>query len=100
MLTFTEVTKTERTLETPEQIVEHVAAEFDRRRDAAAFKFGDRVRLLRRDGVPPQFVIGDVGVVVALCDTMQSQLCMLLCANETGMIIQYPVAIRNLEKIA
>jgi hypothetical protein len=99
MLTFTETTKTERTLSTPEEIAEHVAAEFKRRQDAAPFKAGDRVRIVRRDGVPSQFMVGDVGVVM-ICDPDFSPQTTLLGVSNLGMTIQYPVQTANLEKLA
>ncbi|MBB2965225.1 hypothetical protein [Methylobacterium sp. R2-1] len=99
MLTLTKtVTTTEtKTLETPEQIADHVHAEFLRRMEAAPFKFGDRVRITRRDGIPPEFMIGDVGTVM-LCDPEFQQLTTLMGVNATGMTIQFPVQTANLER--
>lgn len=85
-----------KTLETPEQIADHVHAEFLRRMEAAPFKFGDRVRITRRDGIPPEFMIGDVGTVM-LCDPEFSPLTTLLGVNTSGMTIQFPVQTANLE---
>ncbi|KQQ04568.1 hypothetical protein ASF59_02075 [Methylobacterium sp. Leaf121] len=85
-----------KTLETPEQIADHVHAEFLRRMEAAPFKFGDRVRITRRDGIPPEFMIGDVGTVM-LCDPEFSPLTTLLGVNTSGITIQFPVQTANLE---
>ena len=98
MLTLTKtVTTTEtKTLETPADISDHVHAEFLRRMEAAPFKFGDRVRITRRDGIPPEFMIGDVGTVM-LCDPEFQQLTTLMGVNAAGMTIQFPVQTANLE---
>ncbi|KQQ31493.1 hypothetical protein ASF53_01990 [Methylobacterium sp. Leaf123] len=96
MLTLTKTVTTTETLDTPEAIADHVHAEFLRRVEAAPFKFGDRVRITSRDGIPPEFMIGDVGTVM-LCDPEFSQLTTLLGVNTTGMTIQFPVPTANLE---
>ncbi|UYW34491.1 hypothetical protein [Methylorubrum extorquens] len=98
MLTFTKaVTTTETTtLETPADIADYVHAEFLRRAAAAPFKHGDRVRITRRDGIPPEFMAGDVGTVM-LCDPEFSPLTTLMGMNASGMTIQFPVQTANLE---
>lgn len=95
MLTLTETTTTERTLTTSEEIAAHAVAEFRRRQGTAPFKSGDMVRITRRDGVPPQLMVGDVGVVM-LCDPEFSPSTTLLGVSEIGMTIQYPVQTANL----
>ena len=99
MLTLTKtVTTTEtKTLATAEQIADHVHAEFLRRMEAAPFQYGDRVRITRRDGIPPEFMIGDVGTVM-LCDPEFQQLTTLMGVNASGMTIQFPVQTVNLER--
>ena len=99
MLTLTKtVTTTEtKTLETPEQIADHVHAEFLRRMEAAPFHYGDRVRITKRDGIPPEFMVGDVGTVM-LCDPEFQQLTTLMGVNTSGMTIQFPVQTANLER--
>ncbi|AWI89197.1 hypothetical protein C0214_13575 [Methylobacterium sp. DM1] len=96
MITLTETTTTTRTLDTPEAIANHVHAEFLRRTAAAPFKSGDRVRITRRDGIPPEFMVGDVGTVL-LCDPEFSPLTTLLGVNTVGMTIQFPVQTAHLE---
>ncbi|BAU92469.1 hypothetical protein MPPM_3864 [Methylorubrum populi] len=98
MLTFTKaVTTTETTtLETAADIANYVQAEFLRRTGAAPFKVGDRVRITRRDGIPPEFMAGDVGTVM-LCDPEFSPLTTLMGVNASGMTIQFPVQTANLE---
>lgn len=97
MLTLTETITKQRTLETPEEIADHVAAEFERRHGSAPFKPGDKVRITRRDGIPAAFMVGDVGVVM-LCDPEFSPLTTLLGVNDSGITIQFPVQTLNLEK--
>ena len=98
MLTLTKtVTTTEtKTLDTPEAVADHVHAEFLRRTEAAPFKYGDRVRITLRDGIPPGFMVGDVGTVM-LCDPEFRQLTTLMGVNDTGLTIQFPVQTANLE---
>lgn len=98
MLTFTKaVTTTETTtLEAPADIADYVHAEYLRRTGAAPFKVGDRVRITRRDGIPPEFMTGDVGTVM-LCDPEFSPLTTLMGVNASGMTIQFPVQTANLE---
>ncbi|CAO4136728.1 hypothetical protein [Methylorubrum extorquens] len=97
-LTKTVATTETKTLETPEAIADHVHAEFLRRTEAAPFKFGDRVRITKRDGIPPEFMIGDVGTVM-LCDPEFQQLTTLMGVNASGMTIQFPVQTANLELV-
>ncbi len=99
MLTVTETTTTSRTLDTPEAISDHVQAEYVRRQQAAPFQPGDRVRIERRDGIPPEFLVGDVGTVM-LCDPDFSPLTTLMGVNASGMTIQFPVATANLKVMA
>ena len=94
MLTLTKTVTT--TVETPAEIADHVHAEYLRRVEAAPFKHGDRVRITRRDGIPPEFMVGDVGTVM-LCDPEFSQLTTLMGVNAAGMTIQFPVQTANLE---
>ncbi|AWN47120.1 hypothetical protein DK419_13020 [Methylobacterium terrae] len=94
MITVTETTK--RTLDTPEAIADHVQAEYERRTREAPFKPGDRVKIDRRDGIPGDFLTGDVGIVM-LCDPEFSPLTTLMGVNASGMTIQFPVATANLE---
>lgn len=96
MLTLTKTTVETQTLDTPEAIAEHVHAEFLRRTGAAPFKPGDRVRITRRDGIPPEFMVADVGTVM-LCDPEFSPLTTLMGVNASGMTIQFPVQTANLE---
>lgn len=96
MLTLTKTTVETHTLDTPEAIAEHVHAEFLRRTEAAPFKPGDRVRITSRDGIPPEFMVGDVGTVM-LCDPEFSPLTTLMGVNASGMTIQFPVQTANLE---
>ncbi|CAO4170902.1 hypothetical protein [Methylorubrum extorquens] len=96
MLTLTKTVTTTETLDTPEAIADHVHAEFLRRTGAAPFKPGDRVRIARRDGIPPEFMTGDVGTVM-LCDPEFSPLTTLMGVNASGMTIQFPVQTANLE---
>ena len=96
MLTLTKTVTTTETLDTPEAIAEHVHAEFLRRTEAAPFKFGDRVRITSRDGIPSEFMTGDVGTVM-LCDPEFSQLTTLMGVSTTGMTLQFPVPTANLE---
>lgn len=96
MLTFTKTVTTTETLDTPEAIADHIHAEYLRRTEAAPFKPGDRVRITRRDGIPPEFMTGDVGTVM-LCDPEFSPLTTLLGVNVSGMTIQFPVQTANLE---
>jgi len=96
MLTLTKTVTTTETLDTPESIAEHIHAEYLRRTGAAPFKFGDRVRITRRDGIPPEFMVGDVGTVM-LCDPEFSPLTTLMGVNASGMTIQFPVQTANLE---
>ena len=98
MLTLTKtVTTTETTtLESPADIADYVHAEFLRRTEAAPFRYGDRVRITRRDGIPPEFMTGDFGTVV-LCDPEFSPLTTLMGVNASGMTIQFPVQTANLE---
>lgn len=98
MLTLTKtITTTEtKTLATPGEIADHVHAEYLRRVEAAPFKHGDRVRITRRDGIPPEFMVGDVGTVM-LCDPEFSPLATLMGVNTAGMTIQFPVQTANLE---
>ncbi|CAO4192365.1 hypothetical protein [Methylorubrum extorquens] len=98
MLTLTKtVTTTETTtLETPSAISDHVHTEYLRRTEAAPFKSGDRVQITRRDGIPPEFMVGDVGTVM-LCDPEFSPLTTLMGVNASGMSIQFPVQTANLE---
>jgi hypothetical protein len=100
MLTLTKtVTTTEtKTLETAADIADHVHAEYLRRTEAAPFKPGDRVRITRRDGIPPEFMVGDVGTVM-LCDPEFQQLTTLMGVNASGMTIQFPVQTANLELV-
>ncbi|WHQ70041.1 hypothetical protein [Methylorubrum extorquens] len=98
MLTLIKTVTTTETLDTPEAIAEHVHAEFLRRVEAAPFKPGDRVRISRRDGIPPEFMTGDVGTVM-LCDPEFSPLTTLMGVNATGMTIQFPVQTANLELV-
>lgn len=96
MLTLTKTVVQTETLDTPEAIADHVHAEFLRRTEAAPFKAGDRVRITRRDGIPPEFMTGDVGTVM-LCDPEFSPLTTLMGVNASGMTIQFPVQTANLE---
>ncbi|CAO4137964.1 hypothetical protein [Methylorubrum extorquens] len=96
MLTLTKTIVRTETLETTEEIADHVHAEFLRRMEAAPFKLGDRVRITRRDGIPPEFMTGDVGTVM-LCDPEFSPLTTLMGVNASGMTIQFPVQTANLE---
>lgn len=98
MLTVTKtITTTDtKTFDTPEQIADNVHAEFLRRMEAAPFKHGDRVRITRRDGIPPEYMMGDVGTVM-LCDPEYGRPVTLMGVNATGMTIQFPVAVENLE---
>jgi hypothetical protein len=100
MLTLTKtVTTTEtKTLETPADIADHVHAEYQRRTEVAPFKPGDRVRITRRNGILPEFMIGDVGTVM-LCDPEFQQLTTLMGVNASGMTIQFPVQTANLELV-
>jgi hypothetical protein len=98
MLTLTKTVVQTETLDTPEAIADHVHAEFLRRMEAAPFKFGDRVRITRRDGIPPEFMVGDVGTVM-LCDPEFSPLATLMGVNASGMTIQFPVQTANLEPV-
>ena len=98
MITLTQTTTTTRTLDTPEAIAEHVRAEYRRRTDAAPFQPGDQVQIARRDGIPPEFMVGDVGTVM-LCDPEFSPLATLLGVNASGMTIQFPVQTANLARI-
>jgi hypothetical protein len=95
MITLTQTTTTTRTLETPEAIADHVQAEYLRRRDAAPFRPGDRVRIAQRDGIPPDFLVGDRATVM-LCDPEFSPLTTLLGVNASGMTVQFPVQTANL----
>ncbi|KQQ14576.1 hypothetical protein ASF59_19560 [Methylobacterium sp. Leaf121] len=97
-LTKTVTTMETKTLETSEQIADHVHAEFLRRTEGAPFKFGDRVRITKRDGIPPEFMTGDVGTVM-LCDPEFQQLTTLIGVNASGMTIQFPVQTANLELV-
>jgi hypothetical protein len=99
MLTLTKtVTTTEtKTLETAADIAEHVHAEYLRRTEAAPFRPGDRVRITRRNGIPPEFMVGDVGTVM-LCDPEFQQLTTLMGVNATGLTIQFPVQTANLKR--
>ncbi|MGW5960667.1 hypothetical protein [Methylorubrum thiocyanatum] len=99
MLTLTKTTTTTETttLETPADIADYVHAEYLRRTEAAPFKPGDRVRILRRDGINPEFMTGDVGTVM-LCDPEFSPLTTLMGVNASGMTIQFPVQTANLER--
>lgn len=96
MLTLTKTVTTTETLDTPEAIAGHVHAEFLRRTEAAPFKPGDRVCITRRDGIPPEFMTGDVGTVM-LCDPEFSPLTTLMGMNASGMTIQFPVQTVNLD---
>ncbi|MER2249489.1 hypothetical protein ABS772_06120 [Methylorubrum podarium] len=98
MLTLTRTVVQTETLNTPEAIADHVHAEFLRRTEAAPFKVGDRVRITRRDGIPPEFMIGDVGTVM-LCDPEFSPLTTLMGVNASGMTIQFPAQTANLERV-
>ncbi len=95
MITLTQTTTTTRTLDTLEAIADHVEAEFERRTSAAPFRPGDRVRITRRDGIPSEFLVGDVGTVM-LCDPEFSPLTTLMGLNSTGMTIQFPVPTADL----
>ena len=95
MITLTEITTTTRTLDTPEAVADHVQAEYLRRQQAAPFRPGDRVRITKRDGVPPEFLVGDVGTVM-LCDPEFSPLTTLMGVNASGTTIQFPVQTANL----
>ncbi len=97
MLTLTKTVVQTETLDTPEAIADHVHAEFLRRTAAAPFQPGDRVRITRRDGIPPGFMVGDVGTVM-LCDPEFQQLTTLMGVNASGMTIQFPVPTANLER--
>ena len=94
-LTKTVTTTEERTLSTPAEIGAHVHEEFQRRAEAAPFRAGDQVRITRRDGLPAEFMVGDVGTVM-LCDPEFSPLSTLMGVNATGMTIQFPVPTANL----
>ena len=48
------------------------------------------------DGIPPEFMAGDVGTVM-LCDPEFSPLTTLMGVNASGMTIQFPVQTANLE---
>ncbi|CAO4142114.1 hypothetical protein [Methylorubrum extorquens] len=100
MLTLTKTITTveTKTLETPEQIADHVHAEYLRRTQATPFKPSDRVRITRRDGIPPEFMVGDVGTVM-LCHPEFSPLTTLMGVNASGMTIQFPVQTANLELV-
>ncbi|APX83822.1 hypothetical protein BV511_03215 [Methylorubrum extorquens] len=98
MLTLTKTVTTTETLDTPEAVADHVHAEFLRRMAAAPFKYGDRVRITRRDGIPPEFMVGDVGTVM-LCDPEFQQITTLMGVNTSGMTIQFPVQTANLELV-
>jgi hypothetical protein len=75
-----------------------VHAEYLRRVEVAPFKAADRVRITKRDGIPPEFMIGDVGTVM-LCDPEFQQLTTLMGVNASGMTIQFPVQTANLELV-
>lgn len=96
MLTVNVVTP--KTLETQDEIAAHVAYEYERRMRLAPLKPGDKVRIIRRDGIPPEYLVGDVGIVL-LCDPEQSPQATLLGLNKGGATIQYPAPTANLEKI-
>lgn len=98
MITLTETTTTTRTLDTPEAIADHAHAEYERRQQAAPFRSGDRVRITRRDGIPPEFLVGDVGTVM-LCDPEFSPLTTLMGVNSSGMTIQFPVQTASLARL-
>lgn len=83
MLTIRQTTVTERTLETPDEIAAYLANEHRRRNEAAPFRYGDRVILATRDGIPPQFVAGDVGIVL-LCDPEVTPLTTILMVTTEG----------------
>ncbi|MGE7418564.1 hypothetical protein [Methylobacterium tarhaniae] len=97
-MTLTETVTTTRTLDTPEAIADHVHAEYLRRSNAAPFRPGDRVRIERRDGIPPEFLVGDVGTVM-LCDPEHSPLTTLMGVSDRGMTIQFPVQTANLARV-
>ncbi|GEP11440.1 hypothetical protein MMMDOFMJ_3156 [Methylobacterium gnaphalii] len=84
MLTLRQTKVEETTLDTPEAIADHVHAEFARRQGAAPFQNGDRVRIANRAGIPPEFIVGDVGTVM-LCDPEFSPLTTLMGVNSSGM---------------
>lgn len=97
MITFKETVTTERTLSNAEEIADYIAAEYERRSKATPFQPGDRVRITKREGIPPAFMVGDVGTVL-LCDVPFSPLTTVLGLNDAGMMIQFPVQTANLEK--
>ncbi|MCY1643249.1 hypothetical protein [Methylorubrum sp. SL192] len=96
MLTLTKTTVETQTPDTPEAVADHVHAEYLRRTEGPPFKPGDRVRIARRDGLPPEFMTGDVGTVM-LCDPEFSLLTTLMGVNASGLTIQFPVQTANLE---
>lgn len=98
MLIFTKtVTTTETTiLETPAEIADHVHTELLRRAEVAPLKPGNRVRITRRDGIPPEFMVSDVGTVM-LCNPEFSPLTSLMSVDASGMTIQFPMQMANLE---
>lgn len=98
MVTITKTVVEETSLDTPEAIAEHVHAEFLRRSEGAPFRTGDRVRITKRDGIPPEFMAGDRGTVM-LCDPEFSPLSTLMGVNAQGMTIQFPVQTANLERV-
>jgi hypothetical protein len=92
------VTTTETTLlETAADIVDYVHAELVRRADAAPFRSPATVcvRITRRNGMPPDFMAGDVGTVM-LCEPEFSPLTTLMGVDTSGMAIQFPVQTTNL----
>jgi hypothetical protein len=95
MITIRRTVVEESTITTPEEIAAHVAAEYRRRTEAAPFKPGDQVAITNRDGIPGQFMAGDVGTVM-LCDPEFSPLTTLLGLNADGVTIQFPVKTANL----
>ena len=91
------VTTTETTiLETPAEIADYVHAEFLRRAEVAPLKPGDRVRITRRDDIPVEFMISDVGTV-KLCNPEFSPLTFLMSVSASGMTAQFPMQSVNLE---
>jgi hypothetical protein len=97
VLTFTKTGTTTEALDTPEAIADHVHAEFLRRTEAAPFRFDDRVCIILRGGIPPEFMVGNVDTVI-LCDPEFSPLATLMGTNASGMTIQFPVQTANLER--
>lgn len=97
MVTITRTVTTETDLETPDEIAEHVHGEFLRRQAAAPFVHGDQVRITKRDGLLPEFLVGDVGTVL-WCEQGLSPLTQVLGLNAYGQIIQFGVQTANLVK--